>query len=200
MGKVKGMSTVAWDEGVWLNPPHAIEYVGTQMLVTAAKESDFWRNTSYGFVHESAHALLVNFPDKSSIEVSFILDFNGSFDQAGLILYSDMEHWTKAGFEFSDGVIQLGAVVTDVNSDWSVAPIHEWFGREVSVRASRDGNAVTIRAKVAGEDEPWRLVRLLPIDPNLNWQAGPHFAAPVREGLVVRFTCFDTGEADSTLH
>lgn len=191
------MRKVNWGEGSWLNPPLAIGYVGDEMHGTAVKESDFWRNTSYGFIHESGHALLINFPDKSAIEVSFFLDFTGQFDQAGLIIYSDKEHWTKAGIEFSDGALQIGAVVTDVNSDWSVAPIDEWFGKEVTVRASRDGNAVTIRAKADGK---WQLVRLLPINPKISWQAGPHFAAPMRDGLTIRFTKFVIGEPDPTLH
>jgi len=82
------MRSVAWQEGEWCNPPAEIEFVGSDMIVTAIKDSDFWRNTSYGFVHDSAHALLIDFPDGTAIEVSFILDFDQMWDQAGLIVFA----------------------------------------------------------------------------------------------------------------
>jgi regulation of enolase protein 1 (concanavalin A-like superfamily) len=194
------MRSVGWDEGTWLNPPVEVEYRNAEMIVTAMKESDFWRNTSYGFVHDSAHALLIDFPDNSAIEVSYILDFDQMWDQAGLIVYADSEHWTKAGVEHADGALQIGAVVTDLNSDWSTAPINEWFGHEVSFRASRQGNAVTVRGKCDALGEAWKLVRLFPIDQTLAWKAGPHLAAPSRAGLKVRFTRFSTDAADAQLH
>ncbi len=194
------MRTVAWEEGTWLNPPMEVEILGSEMIVTAVKESDFWRNTSYGFIHNSGHALLVDFPDNSAIEVSFVLDFDQMWDQAGLIVFADEEHWTKAGVEHADGSLQIGAVVTDVNSDWSTAPINEWSGHVVSFRASRQGNAVTIRGKCDELGVPWKLVRLFPINEKLNWKAGPHVAAPSRAGLKVRFTRFLRDEADKSLH
>ena len=194
------MRSVNWSEGVWRNPPLEVDFTDGEMLVTAIKESDFWRNTSYGFVHDSAHTLLIDFPDSSAIEVSFILDFDQIWDQAGLVLFADVQHWTKAGIEYADGALQIGAVVTDVNSDWSTAPIDQWFGQEVAFRASRQGSAVTVRAKCEALALPWQLVRLFPINPDLEWRAGPYVAAPSRAGLKVRFTHFSAGQADAALH
>jgi regulation of enolase protein 1 (concanavalin A-like superfamily) len=68
----------------------------------------------------------------------------------------------------------------------------------VTVRASRAGDALTIRARP--DDEDWQLVRLAPIDPALPWRAGPFCAAPTRAGLTVRFTRFALGPADGSLH
>jgi uncharacterized protein len=191
------VKTITWDQGMWLNKPESLKIVGTSFYVTAKPESDFWRHTSYGFVHETAHVLLNDFPNNCAIEVSFILDYRGTFDQAGLIVYADEKRWTKAGIEFSDGAPQLGAVVTDQKSDWSVAPVPEWFGKEVTIRASRSGDALTIRARCAG---PWRLVRLAPLNEALHWRAGLHLASPLQEGLTVQFTRWESGEADETLH
>lgn len=191
------MNTVAWESGEWINPPVSTASSPTEFRVTTVHESDFWRNTSYGFVHDSGHALLVDFPDNSAMEVSFILDYTGQFDQAGIIVYSDSQHWIKAGVESADGAPQVGAVVTSINSDWSLAPVPEWMGREVTVRASRAGDALSIRVRCADEN---RLVRLAPIDASLNWRAGLHCASPVSQSLDVRFTHWCTGEADLTLH
>ena len=192
------MRHVPWDEGSWTVAPDRTEADGEHLLVTARESSDLWRVTSYGFVHDDGHGLLVDLPDGAAVEVSFVLDFSEQFDQAGVLVRADAGHWVKAGAEYADGAPQLGAVVTREVSDWSTAPFPQWAGRVVTVRASRAGDALTIRARV--DEEPWQLVRLAPIDPVLTWQAGPFCAAPTRAGLTVRFTRFALGPADSALH
>ena len=126
------------------------------------------------------------------------MDFEALYDQAGLMIRVDAETWIKAGVEMSDGLPQLGAVVTRGVSDWSVAPVPEWQGRRVTVRASRSGDAVTIRARC--EDGPWRLVRLAPLSADAAATAGPFCCSPERGGLEVRFTGFARGAADKALH
>jgi regulation of enolase protein 1 (concanavalin A-like superfamily) len=191
------MKEISWNQGVWLNPPAKVVEEKSFLKVTTVHESDFWRNTSYGFIHDSGHALLTDFPAESSMEVSFILDYSGQFDQAGIIVYSDSEHWIKAGVESADGFPQLGAVVTSINSDWSLAPVPQWMGKEVTVRASRTTDALTIRARCEEDDQ---LIRLAPIDPSLSWSAGPHCASPVSNSLEVTFTHWNHGDADLALH
>jgi regulation of enolase protein 1 (concanavalin A-like superfamily) len=169
----------------------------TSLKVEAAAESDWWRNTSYGFIHDDGHALLKDFPNYSSVEVSFILDYTQQFDQAGIFITSGTENWIKAGVEYCDGFPQVGAVVTQPNSDWSVAPVPEWMNKEVTVRVSRSGDALTIRAGIGSE---LRLVRVAPLDPSRTWSAGPMFCAPTRAGLLVTFTGWAEGEADPASH
>ena len=191
------MKEISWSQGVWLNPPVNTVEVNSQLKVTTAHESDFWRNTSYGFVHDSGHALLTDFPAHSSMEVTFILDYSGQFDQAGIIVHSDSQHWIKAGVESADGFPQVGAVVTSINSDWSLAPVPTWMGKQVTVRASRTTDALTIRAR-CGEDD--QLIRLAPIDASLPMSAGPHCASPISTSLQVTFTRWTHGDADLALH
>jgi regulation of enolase protein 1 (concanavalin A-like superfamily) len=188
----------AWTEGTWTAPPVAVDEDGPDLLVTAAEGSDAWRHTAYGFVHDDAHALLAPLDAPGAVEVTFDVDYDRQFDQAGLMVRADAERWVKAGVEFSDGVPQLGAVVTLGRSDWSVAPVPEWAGRRVTVRASRSGDAVTVRARV--DDEPFRLVRVCPFPPEVPAGAGPYCCAPTRAGLVVRFRGWSTGPADAALH
>ena len=130
------------------------------LVVTAVEGSDFWRTTAYGFVHDDGHALLRPFPIGEAVEVSFILDYDQQFDQAGVLVRASETSWAKAGVEISDGVAQVGAVVTHGVSDWSVAPVPDWIGSEVTVRVSRGDDALTVRAKGAGDS--WRLVRVAP--------------------------------------
>lgn len=191
-------TTVPWREARWLNPPPAVTEDGPDLLVTARDGSDFWRTTSYGFVHDDGHALLTDLPQGTAVEVTFAVALTEQFDQAGLLVRVDAETWIKAGVEFSDGLPHLGAVVTHGRSDWSAAPVPEWAGELVTVRASRFGDALTVRARRAGQ--PWRLVRLAPLAPDAPATAGPYCCAPTRSGLEVRFTGFTSGPADSALH
>jgi regulation of enolase protein 1 (concanavalin A-like superfamily) len=191
------MKNIAWSEGTWTREPVSMSADGDAINVQAAAESDWWRTTSYGFIHDDGHALVKEFPNESAIEVSFILNYTEQFDQAGIFITSDSENWIKAGVEFCDGFPQVGAVVTQVNSDWSVAPVAQWMNQEVTIRVSRSGDAVTVRAGINGD---LRLVRVAPLDPTLTWSAGPMFCAPTRAGLVVTFTRWAEGPADSELH
>ncbi|MBF4614685.1 DUF1349 domain-containing protein [Curtobacterium sp. VKM Ac-1376] len=184
--------------GTWTHEPEAAALDADVFRVTAVEGSDAWRTTSYGFVHDSEHALLQSTEGPFSVEVSFVLDYTEQFDQAGVFLRVDEQSWIKAGVEFSDGASQLGAVVTRGFSDWSVSPVPEWAGRVVTVRASRDGDAVTIRAW-AEDDEP-RLVRVAYLDPEAVVSAGLLCAGPTRAGLTVTFTGFNVGAPDEALH
>ena len=190
--------TLHWTPGTWLNEPPAWEITDDTLTVTTGLETDFWRTTSYGFVHDTGHALLYDLPDNTSFECSFDADYSQQFDQAGLMVWAGEEHWVKCGVEYADGVFGIGAVVTSAVSDWSTAPHPTWAGSPVRLRVSRSGDALTIRAQSVGGS--WELVRLAPIGPRRTWSAGPYAATPTREGLTVRF--FDPlwGLAEESLH
>ncbi|MDN5563048.1 MAG: DUF1349 domain-containing protein [Luteococcus sp.] len=189
---------IPWSEGRWTHEPVRVEQDGDDLLVEAAEGSDAWRTTSYGFVHDTEHALVCPMPQDSAVEVGFVARFEEQFDQAGIFLRAAEDCWVKAGLEFADGTPQVGAVVTNPASDWSVAPVPQWVDRRVTIRASRSGDAVTVRARV--DDEDFRLVRVLPLPEDAELEAGPMVCAPTRAGLVVRFTSWQSTAADGSLH
>ena len=192
-------SRIPWNEGKWFNTPSDVARDGDALIVTAAEGSDLWRTTAYGFVHDDAHALLRPFREGSAVEVSFVLDFEAQFDQAGILVREDEVHWLKAGMEISEDVAQVGAVATRGMSDWSLAPVPEWHGRIVTVRVSWSGDALTVRARSG--TSAWRLVRVSPWTPSSSTvMAGAYLAAPTRAGLCVRFTEWSAGPADADLH
>lgn len=192
------MPQIAWSEGRWTHPPVSAREDPESLVVTAAEGSDAWRLTSYGFVHDTEHALVAPFPEGSAMEVEFTAAFSEQFDQAGLFVRVSDAHWVKAGVEFADGAAQLGAVVTDGRSDWSLAPVPDWVGRRVLIRASRSGDALTIRARV--DDDPLRLVRIVPLAPDAVAKAGPFTCAPTRAGLIVPFHAWRRTPPDAALH
>ncbi|MFZ1382763.1 MAG: DUF1349 domain-containing protein [Scrofimicrobium sp.] len=192
------MEDVPWSAGHWTNPPvHVVEH-GRDLLVTAAEGSDAWRTTSYGFIHDSEHALLAPFRNNSAVEIEFTAVFSEQFDQAGIFVRVSDERWIKAGVEYADGNCQLGAVVTDQMSDWSLAQAPDWIGKRVLIRLSRSGDAITVRAK-AGDGE-LRLVRVIPFPPELSAEAGPFANSPTRAGLTVPFHTWRITEPDASLH
>jgi len=189
---------IPWEEGSWTTPPVAAAVADEGFVVTAAEGSDAWRHTSYGFVHDTEHALVAPFPVGSAMEVEFVADFVAEFDQAGLFVRTDDEHWMKSGVEYADGILNVGAVVTAIRSDWSVAPVPEWQGRRIRVRVSRGADALTLRA--AADDEPFRLMRVVPFDGTADAAAGPFVCAPTRAGLDVTFVAWRRTAADAALH
>jgi regulation of enolase protein 1 (concanavalin A-like superfamily) len=189
---------ISWHEATWLNqPPHA-RLEGDRLVVTTGERSDFWRTTSYGFVRDSGHALLHDFPPGGATQGTFLADFDALYDQAGLMIRVDAENWIKANVEMTDGLPHLGAVVTRGVFDWSLAPVPDWHRRPVTVRAGRRGDAVTLRARCA--DGPWRMLRPAPLPADAPATAGPFCCSPQRAGLRVRFTRFTQGPADVGLH
>lgn len=192
------MTVISWAAGRWLNEPPTHTVEGSDLVVSTAHASDFWRTTGYGFTHYTGHALLHEFPPNTAMEVEFSADWTHEFDQAGIFLHADEAHWVKAGVEFADGVLGLGAVVTDELSDWSVGQIPDWMDRRIRIRVSRTLDAITVRSRT--DHHSWRLVRLAPIDPNRDWFAGPLAASPSREGLVVRFHSWLLSAADASVH
>ncbi|WP_447653063.1 DUF1349 domain-containing protein [Microbacterium sufflavum] len=192
------MSIMPWSAGTWTHAPADVADSGAHLDVTAAEGSDAWRHTAYGFVHDTEHALLAPLAVGEAMEVSFRARWEGQFDQAGLFVRADDEHWVKAGVEHADGHLGLGAVVTAVVSDWSVGHVDDWRDSEITVRVSRWRDALIVRA--AADGGPWRLVRVAPFDGEAPAVAGPFLAAPTRAGLTVRFTRWERTAADADLH
>lgn len=188
---------IDWAAGAWTTPP-ASAVAGDALRVTAAEGSDAWRRTAYGFVHDTEHALLAPLPVGAAMEVVFTADFDREFDQAGIFVRAEAERWMKAGVEYADGVLGVGAVVTDRMSDWSVGAVPEWAGRTLRVRASRLPDALVVRAGTDGE--PLRLVRVAPFPGDLDAAAGPFVCAPTRSGLEVVFRSWERTDADTALH
>jgi regulation of enolase protein 1 (concanavalin A-like superfamily) len=202
-GSVKRMERerIDWAAGAWTREPAATRVDGDALVVAAFEGSDFWRTTHYGFIHDDGHALLGEWPADAAIEVTFdASSLTALYDQAGLMLWAGPDQWIKTGLELSDGVLHLGAVVTNGVSDWSLAPVPEWAGQLVTMRASRAGgagDAVVLRARTSTSG--WRTVRVAPFTSG-EASAGPLVCAPMRGDLEVRFTRWELAPVDVDLH
>jgi uncharacterized protein len=167
----------------WLNEPARWSGSLDALTVECEPGTDFWRTTHYGFVRDSGHFAYEPLGD--SVAVRFRGDFAAQYDQAGLMLRIDGEHWIKAGLEL-DGQLWLSVVVTNGVSDWSQQPAPPpdadgWY----DIRAVREGDSVQI---LCG-DQP---VRLAPF-PEGELQSGPMCAAPKGSGFSARFRALSPG-------
>lgn len=194
------MRTIDWDEMTWLNEPAATEFDGDALVVSTGRNTDFWHKTAYGFVHDDGHLLGTPFPQEAAIEVTFRADFEAQFDQAGLMLRGGSDTWLKTGVELSDGDLFASVVATAGMSDWSVSPLPDnAIGHALTFRASRKGDAVTVRYRIR-EEPRWRLLRVAYFPPTAELVAGPMCCSPTREGLSVRFEPVLVGPPDAQLH
>ena len=167
--------TPQWHGMQWLNPPpHAAEHPDGALEVQTAPGTDFWRHTQYGFVRDSGHALLRPAPRGWTATVTVSGEYGQLYDQAGLMLRTDEEHWMKMGVEFV-GRPQWSAVVTQGFSDWSVVPANPHPA--VTFRCIRRGDALILHARPS-LTEPWTLLRVAPTRPRwtprwVSWRAAP---------------------------
>ena len=121
----------------WVNEPGSWSLDGDELTMLAEPETDFWRTTHYGFVRDSGHLAATGWT-----ALRFRGDFAAQYDQAGLMLRLDAEHWIKAGLEL-DGQLWLSVVVTNGVSDWSQQPAP---APDADVRRSRAPEVAWCRA------------------------------------------------------
>ena len=179
-----------WTEGmIWLNPPASATTDGETLYVTTGDKGDFWRNTFYGFIHDTGHALLAPTELEFSAEVTFTADYRAQYDQAGLFLRLDESCWIKAGIEYVNGTAHLATVVTHGSSDWSQMPLPSFTG-DLGLRLTRVGDAVWVQYRIADD---WKMFRLANLPPGPGFRVGPMACSPSRAGLTARFRDFRLG-------
>jgi regulation of enolase protein 1 (concanavalin A-like superfamily) len=174
-------------DGVWLNEPERWAAEGDGLQIATDKATDFWCETHYGFNRDSGHFLGFPTGEAFTAELRVQTDFQELYDQAGIMVRIDAQHWVKAGIEFSDGRAMLASVLTDERSDWTTAP----YGHDASdfwVRATVDNGV--LRLQVSADGKLWPLMRLAPFPKASSYLVGPMACTPERDGLKVLFTTF----------
>ena len=169
----------------WLNPPAHWSGDAKALELRTDAKTDFWRETFYGFIRDSGHAFLRDVSGDFTASATVIGDYEALYDQAGLFLRLDENHWIKAGIEYTDGLMHFSVVATNGVSDWSVIPLPAAKPEdEVAVRLTRHGDAVRIQFSVAGA--PWQLARLCPF-PDTDAAIGVMACSPERSGFRAAF-------------
>ncbi|RAZ91284.1 DUF1349 domain-containing protein [Mesorhizobium hawassense] len=179
----------------WLNPPPHHTFGDGAFTVRTAKETDFWRETFYGFWRDNGHFLYRSVEGDFSAEVTVRGDYKVLYDQAGLMLRLSETHWIKAGIEYTDGLAYFSVVVTNDTSDWSLVAIAA--GKDgVRIRLTRHAEAIRIQYLDAS-DGHWKPVRLAYFPISKSVDVGMMCCSPQREGFEVTFSGFTIGPSIS---
>jgi regulation of enolase protein 1 (concanavalin A-like superfamily) len=175
----------------WLNEPPSWTSDEGSLVATSGDETDFWRETFYGFVHDNGHFYYREVDGDFTAEVTLVGGYSNTYDQSGLMLRVDERRWVKAGLELSDGVVNVSTVVTREYSDWSVLALPSFDGR-LRLQLTRHGDA--IRVQFRRPDDQWRLHRLgyLPLPETC--KIGVMCCSPERSGFEARFEDFAISE------
>lgn len=180
--------------GQWLNRPATSAVSEHSLTITTDPETDFWRETHYGFTRDTGHFLGVATADGFTATIRIQGEFRSLYDQAGLMVRIDEKRWVKTGVEFTDGHAFLSTVVTDGKSDWSVSQPFKAL-EDFYIRVTLSNGAMRIQASRDGSF--WPLLRLAPFPIADTYQVGPTACTPERSGLVVRFSEFTINPATS---
>lgn len=175
----------------WLNPPpHHVFGDGT-LTVRTGKDTDFWRETFYGFRRDNGHFFHRAVEGDFTAEVTVKGKYEVLYDQAGLMLRLSETHWIKAGIEYTDGLAYFSVVVTNGTSDWSLVSIAA--GQDgVRIRLTRHAEAIRIQYLDAS-DGHWKPVRLAYFPVSRTVDVGMMCCSPQREGFEATFADFTVG-------
>jgi regulation of enolase protein 1 (concanavalin A-like superfamily) len=179
-------------QGSWLNQPKTWSADGAQLRVTTDAQTDFWRKTQYGFIRDSGHFFGTETDGDFTAQLHVAAQYTSLYDQAGMMVRIDDNHWIKCGVEFSDGQLLLSTVLTADKSDWavSIAPaMPDGFWLRVTVAQG------VIRVQYSSDGQRWPLLRLAPFPVAAHYLAGPMCCTPERGGLEVVFSRFMLGPA-----
>lgn len=179
------------------------------LVLTPPAKKDFWSRTFYAplLIKSDASALLCVVPsdEEATIKVDFTYTAVSQFDQAGLLLYIDDEHWMKAGIEFCDGLPRLSVVITNGFSDWST---QVWSGLSARLKVHKliQSDSVVVEAAQPGTND-YSFVRIAHIsmrgcrDSGCLWKIGPYAASPISQaGCVAQFSNFSITHREVGAH
>jgi regulation of enolase protein 1 (concanavalin A-like superfamily) len=171
----------------WYNEPPQWQAAAGRITVSVAGGTDYWRKTHYGFVRDNGHFGYIPVEGDFIVEVQVTGAYRELYDQAGLMLRVDAEHWIKTGIEYVGAVQYVSAVVTNDFSDWSVAPL-AGSPPSIFLRAIRKAEAVEIFYSLDGKD--YTLLRIAYLLPAPAMDVGVMCAAPDGHGFDVTFDDF----------
>lgn len=179
------MGISARNDGSWLNcPKDCLFDHSSELVLWTSDQTDFWRNTHYGFIRDNGHFWQLPAPESFTATLTFEGDYETLYDQAGLMLRLDEKRWIKCGIEHSDGMTNFSIVVTRGNSDWSVIGQPLISGPQ-TVRLTAQNDAIIAHFQTSGGT--WHLMRVADFPMAGEAMIGPMACSPERSGFKARF-------------
>ncbi|MDB5787081.1 DUF1349 domain-containing protein [Caballeronia mineralivorans] len=171
----------------WLNEPGEWDLKDGRLQVVTNAKTDFWRETYYGFTHDSGHSFGIQTKGDFSAQVYVRGEFETLYDQAGLLIRVDERNWVKAGVELTDDALMTSSVITLERSDWALgSPIATTDG--FWLRATVEQGVLRLQSSIDGIT--WPMLRLAPFPKAESYFVGVACCSPKRGGLTIDFSEF----------
>lgn len=171
----------------WFNEPEKWEIKNNSLSMSVTPQSDYWRISHYGFTVDDAPFYYTTYGGEFEAKVKISGNYKARFDQMGLMLRTDKEHYIKAGIEFVDGKYNLSTVVTHGTSDWSVITLDK-IPSEVWIKAVRRLDAVEVFYSF--DDKNYTMMRNAYLQDNTPVMVGLMAACPDGKGFTAVFEGF----------
>ncbi len=180
----------------WYCQPSKWHIESGRLAIEPDTKTDYWQKTHYGFSVDNGPFLYALVDGDFVVTTRVHLYPQHQYDQAGLMVRIDAEHWIKTSVEYEIGEpSRLGAVVTNSGySDWSTQDFPDGVS-EVSFRISRTGDDYIIesmlRAGVVAADaqDCWIQIRMAHLH-NVNSspvQCGLYACCPIDAGFRAEY-------------
>jgi regulation of enolase protein 1 (concanavalin A-like superfamily) len=179
----------------WLNEPSSWEVEDGNLKMQVTPQSDYWRITHYGFTVDDGPFYYTTRGGEFEVSVKITGHYKTRFDQMGLMLRIDEEHWIKTGIEYADGVYNFSTVVTDVHSSWSVVELDE-KPESVWIKAIRRIDAVEIFYSFDGIN--YKMSNVAYLSDNKPVMVGMMAASPDGDGFDALFEEFSVKHLPDT--
>lgn len=171
----------------WQNTPTHWHESGDTLTETVPANTDYWRTTHYGFIHDNGPFRYEQHAGNFEAKVRITGKYHELYHQAGLMIRLDDKNWIKAGIEFVNGKQNLSTVVTRNVSDWSVLPRTD-SPAFLWLRLQRFNDTVQISYSL--DNQRWSMIRLAYFPPSVPVKIGMVAAAPGKQPLEVTFDHF----------
>ncbi|AZB16531.1 DUF1349 domain-containing protein [Chryseobacterium indologenes] len=184
---IQKTSAQTLEKMTWFNEPEKWEIKNKSLSMFVTPQSDYWRISHYGFTVDDAPFYFSTYGGEFEAKVKITGNYKARFDQMGLMLRTDKDHYIKAGVEFVDGRYNLSTVVTHQKSDWSVITLDR-TPSAVWIKAVRKLDAVEIFYSF--DDKTYIMMRNAPFQDNTPVMVGLMAACPDGEGFNAVFENF----------
>ncbi|PTT26674.1 DUF1349 domain-containing protein [Chryseobacterium sp. HMWF028] len=184
---IQKLSAQTLEKMTWFNEPEKWEIKNNSLSMFVTPQSDYWRVSHYGFTVDDAPFYYTTYGGEFEAKVKITGNYKARFDQMGLMLRTDKEHYIKAGVEFVDGKYNLSTAVTHNKSDWSVITLDK-TPPAVWIKAVRRLDAVEIFYSF--DDKNYIMMRNAPLQDNTPVMVGLMAACPDGQGFNAVFENF----------
>ena len=171
----------------WLNEPASWQVSEDKLEMFVTPQSDYWRETHYGFTVDDGPFYYTTRGGEFEANLKITGEYTTRFDQMGMMLRVDEEHWIKMGIEYVDGKYNFSTVVTDTKSSWSVIQLSEQPA-SVWIKVIRRLDAVEIFYSLDGKN--YTMSNLSYLKNNVPVKVGMMAASPDGKGFKAIFEDF----------